>query len=230
MTKQRVSFGHILARFGFGTLCRGFRGLGRLRRSERGERARNRRVSVELSRRHDHDQAKRAEALFHDGIWDRHPLSDRDRPGRQGLAGRNLRARQIFLARMVGARCRAARPSGTVVGHPRRLAAQPDGRRRDHLNLSEVAIHGTTARMRRSVGTAASYGCIRMYNEDVMDLYHRVGSRDSGRRNSVSRRFPARICMIKSSGPRGREAAFWPTVEIGGAAPRAGALFPSGLV
>jgi lipoprotein-anchoring transpeptidase ErfK/SrfK len=42
------------------------------------------------------------------------------------------------------------------------------------LNLSEVAIHGTTPSMRRSVGTAASYGCIRMYNEDVVDLYHRV--------------------------------------------------------
>ena len=42
------------------------------------------------------------------------------------------------------------------------------------LNLSEVAIHGTSARMRGSVGTAASYGCIRMYNEDVVDLYHRV--------------------------------------------------------
>ena len=42
------------------------------------------------------------------------------------------------------------------------------------LNLSEVAIHGTTASMRRSVGTAASYGCIRMYNEDVIDLIHRV--------------------------------------------------------
>jgi lipoprotein-anchoring transpeptidase ErfK/SrfK len=43
------------------------------------------------------------------------------------------------------------------------------------LNLSEVAIHGTTVSMRKSVGTAASYGCIRMYNEDVIDLYHRVG-------------------------------------------------------
>jgi lipoprotein-anchoring transpeptidase ErfK/SrfK len=42
------------------------------------------------------------------------------------------------------------------------------------LNLSEVAIHGTSASMRRSVGTAASYGCIRMYNEDVVDLYHRI--------------------------------------------------------
>ena len=42
------------------------------------------------------------------------------------------------------------------------------------LRLSEVAIHGTTQSMRRSVGTAASYGCIRMYNEDVVDLYQRV--------------------------------------------------------
>jgi lipoprotein-anchoring transpeptidase ErfK/SrfK len=43
------------------------------------------------------------------------------------------------------------------------------------LSLPEVAIHGTTIKMRRSVGTAASYGCIRMYNEDIVDLYHRVG-------------------------------------------------------
>ncbi len=42
------------------------------------------------------------------------------------------------------------------------------------LTRYQVAIHGTTARMRRSVGTAASYGCIRMYNEDVVDLYQRV--------------------------------------------------------
>ena len=42
------------------------------------------------------------------------------------------------------------------------------------LKLSEVAIHGTSAKMRASVGTAASYGCIRMLNEDVVDLYKRV--------------------------------------------------------
>ena len=39
---------------------------------------------------------------------------------------------------------------------------------------SEVAIHGTTNKMRASIGTAASYGCIRMLNEDVADLYDRV--------------------------------------------------------
>ena len=42
------------------------------------------------------------------------------------------------------------------------------------LDRAEIAIHGTTDKMRRSVGTAASYGCIRMLNEDVSDLYSRV--------------------------------------------------------
>ncbi|MEJ0094357.1 MAG: L,D-transpeptidase [Methylocella sp.] len=42
------------------------------------------------------------------------------------------------------------------------------------LGLSEVAIHGTTENMRKSISTAASYGCIRMYNEDVVDLFGRV--------------------------------------------------------
>jgi lipoprotein-anchoring transpeptidase ErfK/SrfK len=38
----------------------------------------------------------------------------------------------------------------------------------------EYAIHGTTREMRRSIGTAASYGCIRMLNEDIIDLFDRV--------------------------------------------------------
>jgi lipoprotein-anchoring transpeptidase ErfK/SrfK len=50
----------------------------------------------------------------------------------------------------------------------------PMGARAITLDRDEVAIHGTTAKMRPSVGTAASYGCIRMYNEDVIDLYDRV--------------------------------------------------------
>ena len=50
----------------------------------------------------------------------------------------------------------------------------PMGARAITLDRDEVAIHGTTRTMRGSVGTAASYGCIRMYNEDVIDLYDRV--------------------------------------------------------
>ncbi len=42
------------------------------------------------------------------------------------------------------------------------------------LERSEIAIHGTSQHMRGSIGTRASYGCIRMLNEDVSDLYGRV--------------------------------------------------------
>ena len=48
------------------------------------------------------------------------------------------------------------------------------GERAITLNLDEIAIHGTSASMRRSIGSAASYGCIRMLNEDVVDLYDRI--------------------------------------------------------
>ena len=72
-------------------------------------------------------------------------------------------------------------PAVVLRDHPALSRVIPGGSRRNPmgaaaitLNLSEVAIHGTSASMRRSVGTAASYGCIRMYNEDVVDLYHRV--------------------------------------------------------
>ncbi|MDE3175345.1 MAG: L,D-transpeptidase [Pseudomonadota bacterium] len=50
----------------------------------------------------------------------------------------------------------------------------PMGARAITLDRDEVAIHGTTRKMRASVGSAASYGCIRMLNEDVIDLYGRV--------------------------------------------------------
>jgi lipoprotein-anchoring transpeptidase ErfK/SrfK len=41
------------------------------------------------------------------------------------------------------------------------------------LNGGEYAIHGTN--MPSSVGHFVSYGCIRMFNQDIVDLYGRVG-------------------------------------------------------
>lgn len=86
---------------------------------------------------------------------------------------------------------------GRIDGKHRRPAwAPPEVVRRDHpelpnyipggapnnpmgeaaltLDRDQIAIHGTAANMRSSIGTAASYGCIRMYNEDILDLYKRV--------------------------------------------------------
>lgn len=42
------------------------------------------------------------------------------------------------------------------------------------LNRDQLGIHGTSQKLRQSIGTRASYGCIRMLNEDVLDLWNRV--------------------------------------------------------
>jgi lipoprotein-anchoring transpeptidase ErfK/SrfK len=58
-------------------------------------------------------------------------------------------------------------------GHP----MNPLGVRALYLGSSTYRIHGTDAPW--TIGTAVSKGCIRMYNQDVLDLYPRVnvGSR-----------------------------------------------------
>ncbi|MDX2158082.1 MAG: L,D-transpeptidase family protein [Hyphomicrobiaceae bacterium] len=53
-------------------------------------------------------------------------------------------------------------------GHP----MNPLGVRALYLGSSTYRIHGTDAPW--TIGTAASKGCIRMYNQDVLDLYPRV--------------------------------------------------------
>lgn len=50
----------------------------------------------------------------------------------------------------------------------------PMGARALTLDGGAYAIHGTNRKMRGSVGGAVSYGCIRMLNEDVIDLFERV--------------------------------------------------------
>jgi len=48
----------------------------------------------------------------------------------------------------------------------------PMGPRALTLSAGEYAIHGTNRP--ESIGTFASYGCIRMYNEDILDLFDQV--------------------------------------------------------
>ena len=59
-------------------------------------------------------------------------------------------------------------PDVIAGGSPR----NPMGAAAMTLAGGEYAIHGTNRP--NSVGTYASYGCIRMYNQDVVDLYGRV--------------------------------------------------------
>lgn len=51
--------------------------------------------------------------------------------------------------------------------------SNPLGTRAIVLARPEYAIHGTNAP--HSIGTAASYGCFRMFNADVEDLFQRIG-------------------------------------------------------
>ena len=54
---------------------------------------------------------------------------------------------------------------GGTRGNPMGVAAMT-------LRGGEYAIHGTNRP--NSIGTFASYGCIRMYNQDITDLFQRV--------------------------------------------------------
>jgi hypothetical protein len=56
--------------------------------------------------------------------------------------------------------------------HPRRQPKQSDGRGGDDLNVDQYAIHGTNDP--GSIGGFVSFGCIRMHNRDILDLYNRV--------------------------------------------------------
>ena len=61
------------------------------------------------------------------------------------------------------------------LGYPRYVPPGPRnplGVRAIYLGWSEYRIHGTNAPA--SIGRAASSGCIRMLNKDVVDLYDRV--------------------------------------------------------
>ncbi len=49
----------------------------------------------------------------------------------------------------------------------------PMGTRALVLDRGQYAIHGTN--QPKSIGTFASYGCVRMHNADIQDLYERVG-------------------------------------------------------
>ena len=48
----------------------------------------------------------------------------------------------------------------------------PLGNRAMYLGSSTYRIHGTDAPW--TIGTSASSGCVRMYNQDVQDLYPKV--------------------------------------------------------
>ncbi len=117
----------------------------------------------------------RQRALFFvlgDGAAIRYPIAV-PKKGKEWSGRAVVRGKYVAPAWSPPARVRADHPELPRV-IPGGSPDNPMGARAILLSRAEVAIHGTTRKMRRSIGAAASYGCIRMLNEDVIDLYDRV--------------------------------------------------------
>jgi lipoprotein-anchoring transpeptidase ErfK/SrfK len=93
------------------------------------------------------------------------------RPGKQWFGQRAIDGKYVHPAWSPPAEVKRDNPKLPNVipgGSPR----NPMGVAAMTLSGGEYAIHGTN--MPGSVGGFVSYGCIRMYNQDILDLYSRV--------------------------------------------------------
>src|SRR5215211_6956383 len=93
------------------------------------------------------------------------------RPGKQWQGTAQVNGKHVQPAWIPPAEVRADNPRLPAV-IPGGSPSNPMGPRALTLLWGEYAIHGTNKPS--SIGTFASYGCIRMYNQDILDLFGRV--------------------------------------------------------
>jgi lipoprotein-anchoring transpeptidase ErfK/SrfK len=93
------------------------------------------------------------------------------RPGKQWQGRAQVSGKYIQPAWSPPDEVRADNPKLPSV-IPGGSSHNPMGPRAMTLSGGQYAIHGTNKPS--SIGTFASYGCIRMYNQDIVDLFDRV--------------------------------------------------------
>jgi lipoprotein-anchoring transpeptidase ErfK/SrfK len=93
------------------------------------------------------------------------------KPGKQWTGVTRIDGKFIKPAWTPPAEIKADKPDMPDV-IPSGSPANPMGAAAMTLNGGEYAIHGTNNP--NSIGHFASYGCIRMHNRDILDLYSRV--------------------------------------------------------
>ena len=115
-------------------------------------------------------QERRLYLVLGDGTAIRYPVAV-GRPGKQWEGYTRVAGKHISPAWSPPEEVRLDNPRlpEVIAGG---LASNPMGPRALTLAGGEYAIHGTNRP--NSIGTFASYGCIRMYNEDILDLFERV--------------------------------------------------------
>ncbi|CAN1568353.1 YkuD_like domain containing protein [Rhabdaerophilaceae bacterium] len=94
-------------------------------------------------------------------------------PGRQWFGTRIIDGKHIRPAWSPPAEVRRHKPDLPNV-IPGGAPNNPMGAAALTIAPGEYAIHGTSASMRSSIGRYASFGCIRMLDEDILDLLPRV--------------------------------------------------------
>ena len=105
-----------------------------------------------------------------DGTAIRYPVAV-GRPGKQWQGWAQVNGKHVQPAWTLPAEVKADNPKLPDV-IPGGTPGNPMGPRALTLSGGEYAIHGTNKPS--SIGTFASYGCIRMYNQDILDLFDRV--------------------------------------------------------
>ena len=93
------------------------------------------------------------------------------RPGKQWFGQRVIDGKHVRPAWSPPAEVRRDNPRLPNV-IPGGAPNNPMGERVMTISPGEYAIHGTN--VPTSIGTFASYGCVRMHNHDVVDLFERV--------------------------------------------------------
>lgn len=105
-----------------------------------------------------------------DGTAIRYPVAV-GKPGKQWFGEARIDGKYVNPAWSPPAVVRRDNPKLPDV-IPGGTAGNPMGVRALTLSGDEYAIHGTNRP--DSIGTSASYGCIRMFNQDIVDLFDRV--------------------------------------------------------
>ena len=113
---------------------------------------------------------RRLYLVLGDGSALRYPVAV-GRPGKQWEGDARISGKYVQPAWSPPDEVRADNPKLPNV-IPGGSSHNPMGPRAMTLSGGEYAIHGTNRPS--SIGTFASYGCIRMYNQDIVDLFDRV--------------------------------------------------------
>lgn len=113
---------------------------------------------------------RRLYLVLGDGSALRYPVAV-GKPGKQWFGQRVIDAKYVRPAWSPPEDVKRDNPSLPDV-IPGGVRSNPMGERALTMAPGQYAIHGTN--MPNSIGTPASYGCIRMHNHDIVDLFERV--------------------------------------------------------